>query len=189
MRGSLVIAASCSIWFTAAALSVPQHWEGNDHYYELVNLRPGLGITWTDAFSVASTRTFDGVVGHLVTVSSAAENEFLYDTFMYQYDRAWMGLRNVDNAWSWIASEPFVYTNWDPDIPQHDGPDWPLDPIVHPFGLMRGFDHLGGWNNLDNYASGSVYGYLVEYEVPEPTTLLFLALGGLAVMRRRSIGS
>ena len=39
------------------------------------------------------------------------------------------------------------------------------------------------WNDLRE-TQGGVYGYVVEY-APEPATLSLLAIGGLALVRRR----
>jgi hypothetical protein len=88
--------------------------------------------------------------------------------------------------WTWITGESVAYLNWD-DTPagQNEG-GWPKDPIIHQFGLMRGFDHLGEWNNLNNQPT-AVYGYLVEYPVPEPSSLLLLASLGVYLLRNHRL--
>lgn len=194
MRNYLAII--CISIFPCVAVATPIPLEGtgsvfDGHYYELVEVpRPpqsGLGIHWQDAERAAAARLFNGLPGHLAVITSEEENNFLFDAFMTTYDRAWIGLTWSGQQWSWITGDPVAYINWDPDVHQHDGGDWPLDPVVHPYGLMRGFDHLGGWNNLNNEASGSVYAYLVEYPIPEPATLSLLALAGaLLLVRHRS---
>src|SRR5262245_27119806 len=63
------------------------------NYYDFV---PAVGISWADASAAASASTFLGVNGHLATVTSAAENNFLVSSFDFtafkdQLAIAWLG--------------------------------------------------------------------------------------------------
>ncbi len=51
-------------------------WEGNGHYYEYLD---GL-VTWEEAHIIAENRTIFGSPGYLVTLTSQAENDFVYNT-------------------------------------------------------------------------------------------------------------
>ena len=53
--------------------------------------------------------------GHLATISSQEENDFLYQLIIEAgYTSAYFGLtdRNRDGMWTWVTGEPVVYTNW-----------------------------------------------------------------------------
>lgn len=125
--------------------------------------------TWLEAQAEAV-----GVGGHLATISSAQEDSWLMSTFAGVFTGEpgnsygpFIGLYQVSGGsepaggWQWISGEPLTYTNW--DIGQPD-------------------DHLGiedyghylnaGWN--DAPGNLELAGII---EVPEPATILLLALG------------
>lgn len=56
--------------------------------------------------------------GHLLTISSAAENNFFLGLGQH-----WMGFTDqlVEGVWVWVNNEPVVYTNWDEDEPNNLG--------------------------------------------------------------------
>ena len=63
------------------------------HYYEYITV-PGL--TWTDANHEAQTSTYNGLQGHLVTITSARGNEFVDNLVSdYSRNRAWIGLSDT----------------------------------------------------------------------------------------------
>jgi hypothetical protein len=51
--------------------------------------------------------------GHLATIESAEENEFLYQTFARD-QACWLGATCEvrDRQWRWVTDEPMSYTNW-----------------------------------------------------------------------------
>ena len=77
MIRSLALACVLVLGGNAAAAIIT--WEvddgGNGHAYEFVDEH----LIWTDAKAAAETRSYLGVQGHLVTLTSAAENEFVFD--------------------------------------------------------------------------------------------------------------
>lgn len=154
-------------------------WSGNGHGYEYI----GLDMSWSDAESRAELWSYKGVPGHLVTVTSAAENKWLTDTFplVGQY-WTWMGgLQAAGSAepaggWSWVTGEPWVYSNWLGNEPNNNGDE----------------DRLMCWADLsaDGYTwndlAGSSREYsIVEYDVPSPAVpepgLCVLGLGAVVV--------
>ena len=94
----------------------PVQWDidngGNGHYYEFIY--PAVLTNWTTANTLASSRTFSGQTGHLVTVTSAAEDEFIFDTFGGQFTTdgtwTWIGLNDeVDEGkYKWVTGEEFL---------------------------------------------------------------------------------
>ena len=59
--------------------ALPVQWSsasgGNDHWYEVVN--HGSGVSWDEAKALAESSTYLGLQGHLVTITSAAEDAFV----------------------------------------------------------------------------------------------------------------
>ena len=74
-------------------------FSGNNHYYEFV---PALGITWTNAKAQAATRSYNGLQGYLVTVTSAAEQTFVNSKLQ---GSGWMGSSDLANegTWRWVT--------------------------------------------------------------------------------------
>lgn len=179
----------------AAAHAAPIQWPDNGHWYEAV---AAPGITWDAANVAAMTSVFMGMTGHLATITSGGENIFISGlspnpgTFIlggFQDPLA----TTIDGGWNWVTAEPFVFTNWGLAEP-NDGANGsealgPGDEDRLHFQEV-GFVNANGmtWND---YAGGSVAGYVVEFEgitvVPEPETyaLMLTALGLLGLLARR----
>ncbi len=104
--------------------SQPFRWDvrqgGNGHYYEVV--KAATGITWSTAAAAAKDAG-----GHLATITTQAENDFVYnligDTSFWRYDSLqnfgpWIGgvqpagSDEPNGRWQWVTGEPFEYTNW-----------------------------------------------------------------------------
>lgn len=69
----------------------------NGHFYEFVN---AADITWTQAKEDAEKRSYDGMKGYLVTVTSEQENKFITEKLDGQ---GWMGASDAghDKQWIW----------------------------------------------------------------------------------------
>jgi len=75
--------------------------------------QPILGdFNWKEAKADA-----ERLGGHLATITSAGEQELLYqfvgEQLFYDY-HLWLGAEDVDGdgLWSWVTGEPFEYTHW-----------------------------------------------------------------------------
>ena len=180
----------------------------NGHYYDLV-LTPK---TWTNARDAAAASTFAGESGHLVTITSAAENAFLMSSFDALFAGfVWIGASDValEGEWRWMVgpeagiqfwqgqgvasggtpTAPFNYANWGPVEPNNFSVEQVA--ALNLGGTSGGGTLNGQWGDTD--IGTSFGGYIVEYSVaaiPEPQTyaLLLAGLGliGFAARRKRS---
>ncbi|MCR4618049.1 MAG: hypothetical protein K5669_07690 [Lachnospiraceae bacterium] len=97
--------------------------------------------------------------GHLVTINSAEEADFLRLNF--PDSRAWIGAYNDaffggTGEWCWVTGEPFDYTEWAENEPSYSNE-------LEGFGLF--WNANNEWNDLTEYDSNNRhYGYICEYE-------------------------
>ena len=181
------------------AIAAPVQWAGNGHYYEYI---PSV-TTWTNAHYAALAGTFNGMHGYLATVTSKAENDFLY-SFISGSTRpagGWLGGTDaaVEGTWVWADGPEAGVNFWNgqaggssPTYANWDGSPW-----SEPGGGTENYVTLttrtgGGWNNLEVDGTYYLTGLFVEYataavSVPGPGTLALLgiSLAGLAMSRRR----
>ncbi len=132
-------------------------WSGNSHMYELVT----TPLNWDDAKLDAEGRTFLGVSGHLLTVTSQEEMDFIINVFGEPLREKWTGGFEIAGVWQWVTGEPWAYTNWAPGEPNGGGA---LD--------FHGVNALGSWNDIGRNTS---IGYFVEYDI---TTLIAWPMEG-----------
>ncbi|HTE22428.1 MAG TPA: C-type lectin domain-containing protein [Candidatus Limnocylindria bacterium] len=72
----------------------------NGHVYEFVD--PGAGINWVDSETAAEGLTKYGKTGHLVTITSQAENDYVAERLLGD---GWMGATDqaVEGDWRWVS--------------------------------------------------------------------------------------
>ncbi|UCG12384.1 MAG: PEP-CTERM sorting domain-containing protein [Deltaproteobacteria bacterium] len=174
--------------------ATPSQWSVNGHWYEAISGE----YTWVEAKAEAEARTLYGVSGHLVTLTTIEETDWVWN-FQSGLDKYWLGGYRVDDngtqgyfeddTWAWVTGEEWDWTNWAPGRPNdYYGGNPPEDSLnFHNNGN-------GTWNDApsnDDHDLGNVFGYIVEYEQPipnpEPGTILLFGSGlvGLAGARRR----
>lgn len=76
------------------------------HYYKIYN----NAEEWDEAKEYC-----ENLNGHLATISSQAENDFLYSLMKKEgYTNAYFGLTDseYEGIWKWINDEPLSYSNW-----------------------------------------------------------------------------
>ena len=138
--------------------SIPGGVAYNGHIY----VEGTRGLNWHEAVAEAIA-----MGGHLVTISSAGENEFLANTF-FGSGAIWVALSDHVNEgdFRWSNTEPVGYTNWMPDEPNDDGSGQDFVVIASSDG---GWDdsELNNpwyWNGFDWVPSGSGAVTVIEFD-------------------------
>ncbi|MCX5683259.1 MAG: lectin-like protein, partial [Planctomycetota bacterium] len=149
--------------------------------WNLYELAP-TAMTWVDAKADAATQAQGGQTGHLVTVGSAAENNFIKslvsaDTWLGLTDSETFGGSEKGNTsalplptagqtpgagqrgegFVWVTGDPFTYQNWNSGQPDDASP-----------GQDAGYITTGGaWYDEmsgEGLQTGTIKQYVIEYE-------------------------
>lgn len=166
---SITLSCLCFLIACSIGLADPIQWQVNGHWYDVVE----YPSTWGQSLVHAATRVHDGLKGHLATLTSQEENDFVTQSFVLggnYWLGAFQGPRATapDQGWRWITREPWVYTNWDATEPNDFGETTGQEPQFEDG--EEGSLHIlvnGLWNDLHRSGAGfneGVGGYVVEYE-------------------------
>lgn len=143
--------------------------------------------SWFTAETAAENMAFNGVNGHLATVTSQAENDFLLTLLPVEplsgFNGAWLGGKFPEG---WLvgpeAGSTFTYSNWNPPEPNNDGYLYmSIGTGGYPMGKWVDDSGVQGFPDPTN---DPVVGYFVEFEnaaVPEPNGVISVALGALVI--------
>ena len=148
----------------AAASASAQTVRGaNGHFYTLIS---DPNILWAEARDAAAATLRCGQPGHLVTITSQEEQDFLVSAFgAGPLGTKWLGAyqpvsTDVATGWVWITGEPFSFTQWNPGEPNNGyyGALGYEDAAV--------FWTAGRWNDAPSpYPYYGAGGYVVEWDV------------------------
>jgi tetratricopeptide (TPR) repeat protein/peroxiredoxin len=133
----------------------------NGHFYKRLT-RP---MTWPEARDFCTR-----LGGHLATVTSREENDFLYQNFARDHV-CWLGASDEakEGDWQWVTGEPFVFTNWFRGEPNNDkGKEHFLVMGTQP-GIRYNFG--ASWNDHEvtgTLANGPAMYPICEWDSPPP---------------------
>jgi hypothetical protein len=136
-------------------------------------------LTWSKAQELAAGKVDPkggtDKKGHLATISSGAENTFVYQHLYGRF--VWIGLTDdakfpgakkakgsQDQGWAWVNGEPVTWTNWQSSEPSdNDNLDGKDDDAVV-------IENGGFWNNRPTGSSGkgSAFPFMIEWDVQSP---------------------
>lgn len=119
--------------------------EFNGHYYQVYD----TPMTWDEAKAYC-----ESLGGHLATITSAEENNFIKDLVSSGTKNVyWLGASDAEQegVWKWVTSEPFEFTNWSYGEPNDDGE------ISTPEDYLEMYKSSGKWN--DGEIDGDPNGY------------------------------
>lgn len=177
---------------STSSIAAPIQWTaaagGNDHWYEFIT----AATTWDQARTNAAASSHMGLSGHLVTLTSTAEKNFVFNT-VSGGQTSWIGAERVagTNSFRWAVGPEagtVFYNNGAVSGQYQSFHSW------EPNGLAGGENNVemwgNGWNDLPGHHGRA---YVVEYSqpaiapVPLPATGLMLVAGlGLLAARRRA---
>ena len=135
---------------------------GNGHEYAVIE----AADVWSTQQLLAQAEG-----AHLVTITSSAENQFLYSDV---YDRfgAWMGLyqdpgtAEPNAGWQWVTGEALSYTHWKAGEPNNGNSQWEEDHGLTNWDFAPPPGGDGGlWNDGQG---GSRFAAIMEREREEP---------------------
>jgi len=127
----------------------------NDHYYERVS---APSSTWQQANAAALARTHSGRYGHLVTITSVQERDFVASKFGSTPLPLWLGgyrsttSPNPALGWYWVTGEAWSFTSWFSGEPNNTGGQENYLMLAH---------SPTTWNDCS--LSCGAAGYIVEY--------------------------
>ena len=166
-------------------------WDLNGNAYEVVWCE---AVSWREASDYARSKTWGGVYGHLVTITSAEENQFitnlLKDVFPYQ---AWIGGWQIPKSsepsrgWVWVNEQgeiPYkhesIYSNWAHGEPNNTGGiedyltinrfgegKWNDEGIVAVSGLIIEYEGGAGRRNPENKKPNGSLSILFDYDLDD----------------------
>ena len=179
--GMTALFAMGSVHAACPGTQVMVYTDINDATGHVFEVYKASGISWVDAADCADNISVGGATGHLATIASFSENQWVVDQLLIPaltadpalQSQVWVGgyqdsvVNEPAGGWRWANSEgPFSgsngnpdYTNWADNEPNNNGGG--EDHLT----VGRYADDLHAWND-EGSAPGTIGGFIVEYDVP-----------------------
>lgn len=134
------------------------HTTHEGHYYQV--FQTTSDITW-----LAAKANCESKYGHLVTITTAAENTAVAGIVRAHSGSAWLGAyrtechgsHNGPHTFAWVTGEEWVYSNWDSGEPNDSHPhEGACENSLHMYSS-------GLWNDYQNDHS-NMRGYVCEWD-------------------------
>ena len=140
-----------------SAMAADKPWgsvEFDGHYYRFYN----TSMTYPEAKAFCEEQG-----GHVVTITSAEENEFVLSLFSDTY--IWLGGNDEaeEGKFVWDTGEYFFYTNWDDGEPNNKGATGNQDNML-----------MYSWGNWDDIEGSVSYPFVCEWDKYTDDTQLTL---------------
>jgi hypothetical protein len=124
----------------------------NGHYYRGIS----TPTDWHSAKALAESMKYRGCSGHLATITSQEESDFVAANLPWATSLAyWLGgiqppgSAEPDGGWTWVTGETWDYTNWGGGEPNDLGGEDAL--------------HFQGDEKWNDVNAAAFWGYLVEF--------------------------
>ena len=138
----------------------------NGHYYQRIDVT----MSWPKAKTYCETRG-----GYLATVTSAQENNFIYQNFAQDHV-CWLGATDEvkEGEWKWVTGEPFAFTKWFAGEPNNKGGVEHYIALGNTANIFENgtrffYRFESKWN--DHRADGTYHGKAIAYPICEWNTL------------------
>jgi len=124
-----------SLFSSIADASSRLVWSNNGHSYQ----RFENSLTWLEAKTYCESQG-----GHLATITSKEENDFIFAQFGGASIQLWLGGTDEghEGVWTWVNGEPWSYSNWNIGEPNnYQGVNE----------IYLNMEPNGAWNDHSNY--------------------------------------
>ena len=179
MKAITYLLTMFALLVTTGVQADPVHYNG--HYYDRIDTT----LTWLVARDQAASMTYAGTPGHLVTILTEEEHNFVNS--VRNGGDCWIGAEDIDveGEWRWVTGEIFwtgglggsvvdgMFEAWNNNEPNNSG----NEDFAHMF-----TSGPNAWNDLRATHSRSCY--LVEFpvEIKPVPTLGQLGLGSMILL-------
>ena len=78
-------------------------------------------VSWAEAEAQCKDQSWQGVKGHLASIQSKEENDFV--ARLANFQRFWIGGTDIqsEGSWTWSDGSVMNYLNWSPNNPNNQG--------------------------------------------------------------------